>query len=56
MAAGTVLTVLGGITLIEGSYTAQAVGWAALFLVAAAAHFSFAVWELAIARSASART
>jgi hypothetical protein len=56
IAAGIVLVGLGLITLIGGSLTAKAVGFAALFLVAAAGSFSLAAWELDIARSASART
>jgi hypothetical protein len=56
VASGTVLVGLGAVTLIGGSFSAKAAGWAALFLAAAAANFSFAAWELAIARSASART
>ena len=56
MAAGAVLIGLGVVTLFGGSFTAKAVGWAALFLALAAAVFSFAAWELAIARSAAART
>ena len=55
IAAGIVLVGLGAVTLSEGSYSTKAIGWATLFL-AAAASFSFAAWELAIARSASART
>ncbi len=39
------------------AFTAEAVGWAMLFLAAAAAaSFAWAAWDLAIARSASART
>jgi hypothetical protein len=56
IASGTVLAGLGAVTLIGGSFSTKAVGWAALFLAAAAAHFLFAAWERAIARSASART
>ena len=56
IAAGVVLVGLGAVTLFGGSFTAKAVGWAALFLAVAAANFSFAAWERAIARSASART
>jgi hypothetical protein len=54
--AGTVLAALGAVTLVGGSFTTKAVGFAALFLVAAAASFSSAAWELAIVRSESART
>ena len=42
--------------LIGGSFSAKAAGWATLFLVAATAQLLFAAWELAIARSAYART
>jgi hypothetical protein len=56
IAAGTVLVGLGAVTLSAGSYSPKAAGWATLFLAAATAHFLFAAWELAIARSASART
>ena len=56
IASGVVLVGLGVVTLVGGSFPAKAVGWAALFLALAAAAFSFAAWELTIARSASART
>ena len=56
IAAGIVLAGLGAVTLFGGSFTAKAAGFAALFLVAAAGSFSFAAWELAIARSESARS
>ena len=56
IAAGTVLAGLGAVTLIGGSFSAKAAGWATLFLVAATAQLLFAAWELAIARSAYART
>jgi hypothetical protein len=56
LAVGIVLVGLGAVTLIGGSFSTKAVGFAALFLVAAAASFSVAAWELAIVRSASART
>jgi hypothetical protein len=56
IAAGIVLVGLGLITLIGGSLTAKAIGFAALFLVAAAGSFTLAAWELDIVRSASART
>jgi hypothetical protein len=55
--AGIVLVGLGAVTLVGGSFTTEAVGWAMLFLAAAAAgSFAWAAWDLAIARSASART
>jgi hypothetical protein len=56
IAVGIVLVGLGAVTLFGGSFSAKAVGFAALFLVAAAASFSYAAWELAIVRSESART
>ena len=54
--AGIVLAGLGVVTLVGGSFTAKAVGWALLFLAAGAGSFAWAAWDLAIARSASART
>jgi hypothetical protein len=56
IAAGIVLTGLGAVTLVGGSFTTEAVGWATLFLAAAAASFAWAAWDLAIARSAPPRT
>ena len=56
IAIGIVLAGLGAVTLAGGSFSTKAAGWAALFLAAAAAQLLFAAWELAIARSASART
>ncbi len=56
IAAGIVLVGLGAVTLVGGSFTTEAVGWAMLFLAAAAGSFAWATWDLAIARSASART
>jgi hypothetical protein len=56
IAAGIVLAGLGAVTLVGGSFTTEAVGWAMLFLAAAAASFAWATWDLAIARTASART
>jgi hypothetical protein len=53
--AGIVLAGLGAVTLVGGSFTTEAVGWAMLFLASAAASFAWAAWDLAIARSASAR-
>jgi hypothetical protein len=54
IAAGIVLAALGAVTLFGGSFTAKAAGFAALFLVAAAADFLYAAWELDIVRSESA--
>ena len=56
IAAGIVLAGLGVVTLVGGSFTTKAVGWAMVFLAAAALNFGSAAWYLAIARSASART
>ena len=56
IAAGIVLAGLGAVTLVGGSFTTEAIGWAMLFLVAAAGSFAWAAWDLAIARSASPRT
>jgi hypothetical protein len=56
VAAGIVLAGLGAVTLVGGSFTTAAVGWALVFLAAAALSFATAAWYLAIARSASART
>ena len=56
IAAGIVLVGLGSVTLIGGSFTTEAVGFAALFLASAAASFAWAAWDLAIARSEPART
>ena len=56
LAAAIVLTGLGAVTLVGGSFTTAAIGWTAFWLVLAAAQFSVATWFLAIARSASART
>ena len=55
IAAGIALTGVGAFVLFGGSASTIAVGWAALFLAAAAASFSFAYWLLTIARSASAQ-
>jgi hypothetical protein len=54
--AGAYLLVLGGLLTLNVGSTGTAYGWAALFLVVAAAQFSFAYWELTIARSASPQT
>ena len=55
-AGGNLLALCGLLTLSVGSTGSKTFGLAALFLVAAAAQFSFAYWELTIARSASAQT
>jgi hypothetical protein len=51
IAAGSVAAVVGVICLWHGVY-----GWAAFFLVVAALNIALGCWDLAIARSASART
>jgi hypothetical protein len=56
IAAGIVLVGLGAVTLVGGSFTTEAIGWAALFVAAAAGSFAWAAWDLAIARSAPPRT
>lgn len=56
IAGGTVLAGLGAVTLAFGGNDLKTYGWALLFLALAAAHFSFAFWELTIARSATSRT
>ena len=53
---GTVLAGLGVITLVGGSFTPKAIGWAAFFLVLAALQFSVGYWFLAIIRSAPSGT
>jgi hypothetical protein len=55
IAAGIVLAGLAAVTLFCGSFTAQAAGFAALFL-AAAGSFAMAAWDLDIACSAAPRT
>lgn len=54
--AGIVLVALGLVTLVGGSFTAEAVGWGLVFLVLAAVCFAWAAWLLSIARSAAAST
>jgi hypothetical protein len=56
IAGGIVLAGLGVVTLGFGGNDWKTYGWTAFWLVLAAAQFSFAYWELAIARSESART
>jgi hypothetical protein len=55
IAGGTTLTGLGLLTLAFGGDDAKTYGWTAAFLAAAAANFSFAYWEITIARSESGR-
>jgi hypothetical protein len=56
IAAGIVLVGLGAVTLVGGSFTTKAVGFAALFLVLAALNLAGGYWYITIARSESART
>jgi hypothetical protein len=53
---GMALTVCGLLTLSFGGSDTKTYGWAALFLVAAALFFAFGYWQIAVARSGSART
>ncbi len=55
-AAGIVLAGLGAVTLVGGSFTAEAFGWTAFWLVLAALSFSVGYWELTIARSTPPQT
>jgi NhaP-type Na+/H+ or K+/H+ antiporter len=56
IAGGIALVGLGAVTLSFGGNDRKTYGWTMVFLALAAAQFSFATWELAIAHSASART
>jgi hypothetical protein len=56
IAGATVLAGLGAVTLSFGGNDWKTYGWTAFWLVLAAAQFSFAYWELTIARSAYPRT
>ena len=56
IAVGAVGVGLGVITLVGGSFTPKAIGWAAFFLVLAALQFSVGYWYLGIIRSAAPRT
>jgi hypothetical protein len=53
---GIALTVCGVLTLSFGGSDTKTYGWAAWFLVAAALNVAFGYWQIAIARSASARS
>ena len=53
---GTVSAGLGVVTLVGGSFSAKAIGWAAVFLIIAALALAGGYWELTIARSAPPRT
>jgi len=52
--SGIVLVGLGAVTLSFGGNDVKTYGWTIAFLALAAAQFSFADWELAIARSGPA--
>jgi hypothetical protein len=52
IASGSVLVGLGAVTLSFGGNDWTTYGWTIAFLALAAAQFSFAYWELTIARSA----
>jgi hypothetical protein len=56
IASGIALVGLGVVTLSFGGDDWKTFGWTMVFLALAAAQFSFAYWELTIARSASPRT
>jgi hypothetical protein len=56
IAVGTVGVGIGVITLVGGSFTPEAIAWAAFFLVLAALQFSAGYWYLAIIHSAPSRT
>ena len=57
VAVANILVLCGLLTLSVGENDGKTYGWAAMvFLAAAAAQFSFAYWELTIARSASPQT
>ncbi len=56
MASGIASAGLGAVTLSFGGNDWKTYGWTMVFLALAAAQFSFACWELIIARSGSART
>lgn len=56
IAFGIVLADLGVVTLSFGGDDRKTYAWTMVFLALAAAQFSFAFWEMTIARSASPRT
>jgi hypothetical protein len=53
---GVILVGLGFVTFAFGGNDWKTYGWTMAFLAVATAHLAFARWELAIARSATART
>ena len=56
IAGGIVLAGLGVVTLSFGGNDWKTYGWTTFWLALAAVQFSFAYWELAIARSAPPQT
>jgi hypothetical protein len=50
---GTVLVALAVVTLVGGSFTAEAFAWAAFFLVLGSLQLLVGCWYLTIVRSAS---
>jgi hypothetical protein len=56
IASGIALLGLGAVTLSFGGNDRKTYRWTMVFLALAVAQFSFAYWELIIARSGSART
>ena len=56
IASAVVLVGLGAVTFSFGGNDWPTYGWTAFWLVLAAAQFSHAAWDLAIARSAAPRT
>ena len=56
IAVGTGLVGISVITLVGGSFTAEATAWAAFFLMLAALQLSVGYWFLAIVRPAPPRT
>ncbi|MGP8001354.1 MAG: hypothetical protein ACLPKI_29120 [Streptosporangiaceae bacterium] len=56
MASAAALAGLGAVTLSFGGNDRKTYGWTMVFVAAAAVQFSFAYWELTIARSGPARS
>lgn len=54
--SGLIAAGLGVVTLAFGGDDWKTHGWALAFLAVAAAHWTWAAWELRIARSTTART
>jgi hypothetical protein len=55
IAAGIVSVGLGLVTLVGGSFTTPAIGWAAFFMACGALSLAAGYWELTIARSVPPR-